>query len=71
MATEKAIRDRNDVEHLSDNDGHSPEYADRRGSLLIRNAKAATDKEHNMTLLQGLRLYPKAVGWSMVVSLIH
>lgn len=63
MATEKGISDRNGVEHLSDNDAHSPGHlsADRRGSLLIRNAKAATDKEHKMTLMQGLRLYPKAV----------
>jgi hypothetical protein len=63
MATEKGIDDRKGVEHLSDNDAHSPDHlgADRRGSLLIRNAKAATDKEHKMTLMQGLRLYPKAV----------
>ncbi|KPI41012.1 Maltose permease MAL61 [Cyphellophora attinorum] len=71
MATEKGIDDRKGVEHLSDNDAQSPDHldADRRASLLIRNAKAATDKEHKMTLMQGLRLYPKAVGWSMIISL--
>lgn len=35
---------------------------------LIADAKAATEKEHNMTLLQGIRLYPKAVFWSIVIS---
>lgn len=35
---------------------------------LIADAKAATEKEHNMTLLQGIRLYPKAVFWSFVIS---
>ena len=35
---------------------------------VTRNAKTATDKEHKMTLLQGVRLYPKAVGWSLLIS---
>lgn len=35
---------------------------------VIHNAKSATDKEHNMTLLQGLKLYPKAVFWSLLIS---
>lgn len=35
---------------------------------LIENARAATDKEHKMTLLQGIRLYPKAVCWSVLIS---
>lgn len=36
---------------------------------VIHNAKAATDKEQNMTLLQGIKLYPKAVAWSAFISL--
>ena len=40
----------------------------RSMSVVIRNAKTATDKEHNMTLLQGIRLYPKAVLWSILIS---
>lgn len=40
----------------------------RSNSVVIRNAKAATDKEHNMTLMQGIRLYPKAVAWSVLIS---
>lgn len=35
---------------------------------VIHNAKAATEKEHNMTLWQGIKLYPKAVGWSILIS---
>ncbi|KAI1079788.1 putative MFS alpha-glucoside transporter [Whalleya microplaca] len=39
-----------------------------RLSDVIRNARLATEKEHSMTLLQGLRLYPKAIGWSILIS---
>jgi SP family general alpha glucoside:H+ symporter-like MFS transporter len=35
---------------------------------VILNAKSATEKEHNMTLWQGIKLYPKAVGWSVLIS---
>lgn len=35
---------------------------------VIENAKTATEKEHKMTLWQGIKLYPKAVGWSMLIS---
>lgn len=35
---------------------------------IVENAKAATDKEQNMTLLQGIKLYPKAVAWSILIS---
>jgi SP family general alpha glucoside:H+ symporter-like MFS transporter len=35
---------------------------------VIHNARAATDKEHRMTLWQGIKLYPKAVGWSLLIS---
>ena len=34
----------------------------------LNEAKAATDKEHKMTLRQGLKLYPKAVAWSLLIS---
>ena len=37
-------------------------------NIVVDDAKAASDKEHNMTLLQGIRLYPKAVAWSMLIS---
>lgn len=35
---------------------------------LVRNARLATEKEHNMSLLQGIKLYPKAIGWSILIS---
>ncbi|EMC95249.1 hypothetical protein BAUCODRAFT_72296 [Baudoinia panamericana UAMH 10762] len=31
-------------------------------------AKAATDKEQKMTLWQGIKLYPKAIAWSLLIS---
>lgn len=37
-------------------------------SKVIQNAKAATEKEQNMSLLQGIKLYPKAVAWSVLIS---
>lgn len=37
-------------------------------NTVNRNAKSATDKEHRMSLLQGVRLYPKAVAWSVLIS---
>lgn len=53
--------------------GGPPEYlenAGRRKSIddVIYNAQRATEKEHNMTLWQGIKLYPKAVGWSILIS---
>ena len=37
-------------------------------SKMVEDAKAATDKEQSMTLLQGIRTYPKAVAWSVLIS---
>lgn len=36
---------------------------------LAKDAKAATKSEHTMTFMEGLRLYPKAIGWSILLSL--
>ncbi|KAF2266117.1 sugar transporter [Lojkania enalia] len=35
---------------------------------VINNARLATEKEHKMSLWQGLKLYPKAVFWSILIS---
>ncbi|KAF3915260.1 hypothetical protein AA313_de0200051 [Arthrobotrys entomopaga] len=35
---------------------------------IVFNAKAAHDKEEKMTLWQGIRLYPKAIAWSVLIS---
>ncbi|QQK44561.1 MFS alpha-glucoside transporter, putative [Penicillium digitatum] len=37
--------------------------SDSSMTKVIQNAKVATEKEHSMTLMQGIRLYPKAVVW--------
>lgn len=42
--------------------------SDSSMTKIIENAKAATEKEQSMSLLQGLRLYPKAVMWSVLIS---
>ncbi|KAJ8102402.1 general substrate transporter [Lipomyces tetrasporus] len=36
---------------------------------LLAEAKDATDQEHQMSIIQAIKLYPKAVGWSLVLSL--
>ena len=36
---------------------------------VTQKARVATEREHQMTLLEGIRLYPKAIGWSMAISL--
>jgi SP family general alpha glucoside:H+ symporter-like MFS transporter len=41
---------------------------DSATTKVIQNAKAATEKEQSMTLMQGIRLYPKAVMWSVLIS---
>jgi SP family general alpha glucoside:H+ symporter-like MFS transporter len=35
---------------------------------VIQGAKTATEKEQSMTLMQGIRLYPKAIAWSILIS---
>ncbi|KAK9310916.1 general substrate transporter [Lipomyces starkeyi] len=35
---------------------------------ILLEAQAATDKEHDLTFLKSVRLYPKAIAWSMLLS---
>ncbi|KAL2120050.1 hypothetical protein VTJ04DRAFT_7011 [Mycothermus thermophilus] len=35
---------------------------------IIQAARNATKNEQNMTLMQGIRLYPKAIAWSILIS---
>ncbi|ORY59754.1 general substrate transporter [Pseudomassariella vexata] len=46
--------------------GKIPPLAD--SPAIINEAKHASDCEHAMTLLQALRVYPKAIGWSVLLS---
>ncbi|PHH63859.1 hypothetical protein CDD81_5416 [Ophiocordyceps australis] len=39
-------------------------------AFLVSQARSATAREHGMTLWEGMRLYPKAMAWSMAVSLV-
>lgn len=50
-----------------------PQYSEGGGydsslKTVIHGAKAATEKEQKMSLLQGIKLYPKAVAWSVLIS---
>ncbi|KAF2675737.1 hypothetical protein K458DRAFT_411013 [Lentithecium fluviatile CBS 122367] len=38
-------------------------------SNMFANAASATDKERKMSLLQGIRLYPKAIFWAALISM--
>jgi len=40
----------------------------RASDKVINDARLATDKEHAMSLWQGVKLYPKAIGWSVLIS---
>ncbi|KAG6016999.1 hypothetical protein E4U54_008655, partial [Claviceps lovelessii] len=56
-----------EVTRLDDNDqSHSDPSKSHRN--IVENARAAAAKEQHMTLGQGLRLYPKAVAWSLLIS---
>lgn len=35
---------------------------------VVQSARAGAEKERNMTLLQGIKLYPKAIMWSLLIS---
>ncbi|KAF6828440.1 MFS alpha-glucoside [Colletotrichum plurivorum] len=37
-------------------------------STFVQNAKSASDKEQKMSLGEGIRLYPKAIAWSILIS---
>ena len=39
------------------------------GAIAGREVQQATADEHNLTFLQAVKLYPKAIAWSMFFSL--
>ncbi|KAF2471131.1 maltose permease MAL61 [Lindgomyces ingoldianus] len=65
MAEEKEIQPAGPTLHFPEKDHLTHSNAMDK---VIHNAKSATDKEHKMTLWQGIKLYPKAVGWSVLIS---
>lgn len=68
-ATNSATKDKVEVEggplHFPVDDELKPTETMKD---TILGAKAATESEHRMTLWQGLRLYPKACMWSVIIS---
>lgn len=46
-------------------DGHNP---DETMEKIIQKARAATEKERKMGLWKGMKIYPKAVAWSILIS---
>lgn len=68
----------NQVEYASAVHAELPAFAIEHHNRLDKpediqraaDAQAATAKEHNMTLWQGLKLYPKAIGWSLLFSTV-
>jgi MFS transporter, SP family, general alpha glucoside:H+ symporter len=63
--TEKQLEDGVEIEVSKD---QATKHANTHDKAIDR-AKAATAKEHRMGLLEGIRTYPKAIGWSMLISL--
>ncbi|OJJ45306.1 hypothetical protein ASPZODRAFT_143947 [Penicilliopsis zonata CBS 506.65] len=67
MAAGKNERDMLEVQEAGL--GTSTDFASSKDAMiLLESARKATEAEHNMTLWQGLKLYPKAVFWSVIIS---
>lgn len=51
---------------------HFPAEDDLKATESVKqtiiDAKKASENEQNMTLMQGLKLYPKAIAWSILIS---
>jgi SP family general alpha glucoside:H+ symporter-like MFS transporter len=54
---------------------HTEDTVIRKASVAVENfadlsteARNATEKEHNMSFMQAIKLYPKAVAWSILLS---
>ncbi|GFF40755.1 maltose permease MAL61 [Aspergillus udagawae] len=67
MEVEKSAR----IEHVEEETGSrrsEPQPASHSDLVASSEAQAALDKEHSMTPWQALKIYPKAVGWSILLS---
>lgn len=56
------------VAPVVDDYGHGQSDPSKTHRNIIEHARSAAAKEQSMTLWQGLKLYPKAVGWSLLIS---
>jgi SP family general alpha glucoside:H+ symporter-like MFS transporter len=48
--------------------GMDSSHLARVDTVVATEAARATQAEVNMTLMQGIKTYPKAIGWSMLIS---
>jgi SP family general alpha glucoside:H+ symporter-like MFS transporter len=71
------MRRRSEIQEIAvdNNTLHPEDTVVRKASVAVENfadlsaeAKDATTKEHEMGFFQALKLYPKAVGWSVLLS---
>lgn len=66
--TDKKNEESQHVEHAAAGDA-SVEELTLNWVTTAENARLATHEEHRMTLLQAIKMYPKACLWSMVISI--
>ena len=62
------LRETTNVVAIDDAAFHRTAAVDPNFGAITDDAAKATQAEHNMTLLEDLRTYPKAVGWSVLIS---
>jgi SP family general alpha glucoside:H+ symporter-like MFS transporter len=66
---EEVVADPNsDVLHTDDNVLRKASVAVDNFAQLSSEARDATDKEHRMGFIRAIKLYPKAAGWSILLS---
>ena len=68
-ATTPANESQNKVNNTDDAAMEKLAATNTEFAALGDDAKAATNREHAMTLREALRKYPKAIGWSVLLSL--
>lgn len=59
---------KSNVSHLEVEMSNHSEKTGEGFSAVVAGAQLATEQEHTMSLWQGLKLYPKAIGWSVLFS---
>jgi hypothetical protein len=68
-ATTEERQSKNETIHADENATEKLAATETEFAALGSDAKAATDREHAMTLREGIRKYPKAIAWSVLLSL--
>lgn len=66
--SDNEVPEKRNVSHVESNAGDSIAQRNTAFSTIADDAQTATAKEHSMSLWKGLKLYPKAVGWSVLLS---